>query len=65
VLEASPEHPEATYYLGMVMHRAGENEKAAELVPHALDAGYGGAQEYCNLGIIHNQLGRLDVVIEC
>ncbi len=65
VMEADPGHAQATYCLGMVMHRIGENEKAAGLVSGALVQGYGGAQEYCNLGIIYNQLGRLEDVVEC
>ena len=65
VMEADPNHAPATYHLGMVMHRIGENEKAVELVSGALAQGYGGALEYCNLGIIYNQLGRLDEVVEC
>jgi tetratricopeptide (TPR) repeat protein len=64
VLEACPGQPRATYHLGMVMHRIGENEKAAGLVSGALANGYGGAMEYCNLGIICNQLGRLDEAVE-
>lgn len=65
VLEACPGHIPATYYLGMVMHLVGEHEKAAGLVSGALAQGYGGAMEYCNLGIIYNKLGRLDEVVEC
>ena len=65
VMEADPGHAQATYLLGMVMHRIGENEKAIELMSQALAFGYGGAEEYCNLGIIYNQLGRLEDVVEC
>jgi len=65
VMEADPGHAQATYLLGMVMHRIGENEKAIELISQALAFGYGGAEEYCNLGIIYNQLGRLEDVVEC
>ncbi len=65
VMEADSDHAQATYCLGMVMHRIGENEKAIELVSRALALGFGGAQGYCNLGIIYNQLGRLDDVVEC
>ena len=65
VMEANPGHAQATYLLGMVMHRIGENEKAIELISQALAFGYGGAEEYCNLGIIYNQLGRLEDVVEC
>ena len=65
VMEADPGHAQATYLLGMVMHQIGENEKAIELVSQALAFGYGGAEEYCNLGIIYNQLGRLEDVVEC
>ena len=65
VMEADPGHAQATYLLGMVMHRIGENEKAIELISQALAFGYGGAKEYCNLGIIYNQLGRLEDVVEC
>ena len=65
VMEADPGHAQATYFLGMVMHQIGENEKAAGLVSGALALDYGGAQEYCNLGIIYNQLGRLEDVVEC
>ena len=65
VMEADPGHVQATYLLGMVMHRIGENEKAIELISQALAFGYGGAEEYCNLGIIYNQLGRLEDVVEC
>jgi tetratricopeptide (TPR) repeat protein len=65
VMEANPGHAQATYLLGMVMHKIGENEKAIELISQALAFGYGGAEEYCNLGIIYNQLGRLEDVVEC
>ena len=65
VMEADPGHAQATYLLGMVMHRIGENEKAIELISQAFAFGYGGAEEYCNLGIIYNQLGRLEDVVEC
>jgi tetratricopeptide (TPR) repeat protein len=65
VMEADPGHAQATYLLGMVMHRIGENEKAIALISQALAFGYGGAEEYCNLGIIYNQLGRLEDVVEC
>ena len=65
VMEADPGHAQATYLLGMVMHRIGENEKAIKLMSQALAFGYGGAEEYCNLGIIYNQLGRLEDVVEC
>ena len=64
VLEADPEQPKATYYLGMVMHRVGENEKSAELVARALASGYGGAQEYCNLGNAYRDLGQSEAAIE-
>ena len=65
VMEANPGHAQATYLLGMVMHKIGENEKAIELISQAFAFGYGGAEEYCNLGIIYNQLGRLEDVVEC
>ena len=65
VMEANPGHAQATYLLGMVMHKIGENEKAIELISQALTFGYGGAEGYCNLGIIYNQLGRLEDVVEC
>ena len=65
VMEADPGHAQAIYLLGMVMHRIGENEKAAELVSCALALGYGGAVEYCNLGIIYSALERLEDAVEC
>ncbi|MBT7942783.1 MAG: glycosyltransferase family protein, partial [Alphaproteobacteria bacterium] len=65
VLAAVPENAHATYYLGMVMHQMGEDQKAADLLASVLDKGFGGAQEYFNLGVIYNNLGRLDDVIDC
>ena len=59
VLAASPEHPDATHFLGLLLHQCGESAAALPLMEKALVLEPGNHQYRSNLAGVLNQLGRV------
>lgn len=60
ILEADPDHPDATHLLGAIACQTGEYERARDLIAKALAIDPGNAEAHCNLGHALQELGRLE-----
>ena len=64
VLDASPNHPDALHYAGVLAHQQGHSDRAVALIHQSLAAAPGRADCYNNLGIIFQSTGKLETAIE-
>ncbi len=64
VLDASPNHPDALHYAGVLAHQQGHSDRAVALIEQSLAAVPGRADCYNNLGIIFQSTGNLGAALE-
>ena len=64
VLEASPEHPDALHFLGVLKHQGGDSDAAIELIRRAIDALPGEPGPWNNLGNVFAESGRIDEAMQ-
>jgi len=58
VLEASPDHADATHFLGVLAHHQGRSEEAVDIIRRSIALGPGVADRYNNLGNVLVECGR-------
>jgi predicted TPR repeat methyltransferase len=64
ILEASPDHPDALHFLGVLSHQRGRGEEALELIGRALALCPDHADAHNNRGNILKEQGRLEEAAE-
>jgi predicted TPR repeat methyltransferase len=64
ILEASPDHPRALHYAGVLAHQQGKINTAIELIERSLALAPDEADWHSNLGIVLQSDGQLDLAIE-
>jgi Flp pilus assembly protein TadD len=64
VLEASPDHPRALHYAGVLAHQQGKISEAIELIQRSLTFVADEADWHSNLGIVFQSDGKLDHAID-
>src|SRR6476620_10243835 len=64
VLEATPDHPRALHYAGLLAHQQGRNEEALALIERSVALVPDQADWYSNLGIVFQSDQRLDSAID-
>ena len=65
ILRSDHQNAEAWHLLGLVVHRSGRLDKAAECIGRAVSLDGSSAVFQCDLGAMYHQLGRLDEAIDC
>lgn len=60
ILDARPDHGDATHLLGVLEHQRGRHQIALELIKRAIGLDAGRADYRNNLGVALRALGRLD-----
>lgn len=65
VLQAVPDHPDASHLLGVIAHQNGQNQLAIEHIRRAIALDPQAAAYHCNLGVAYRALHRLDKAAAC
>lgn len=63
VLEASPDHPRALHYAGVLAHQQGRNDEAIALIGRSLALAPGEADWHSNFGIVLQSVDKFDLAI--
>jgi predicted TPR repeat methyltransferase len=63
-LEASPDHPRALHYAGVLAHQQGRNDEAIEFIGRSLALAPDDADWYNNFGIVLQSADKFDLAIE-
>ena len=63
VLQASPNHPEAMHFLGLVAHQSGKSDVAVSMIRQAIAAGFRGALAFYNLAESYRALGQTEEAV--
>ena len=63
-LEASPDHPRALHYAGVLAHQQGRNDEAIEFIGRSLALAPDDADWYSNFGIVLQSADKFDLAIE-
>ena len=64
LLEATPDHPRALHYAGVLAHQQGRNDEAVAIIKRSLALEPGQADWWSNLGIVLQSENRLDIAID-
>ena len=65
LLKIQPEHPELLHFLGLCRHRLGDRLSAEPLIKAAIRRNPQNAIFHFNLGILLQELNRLDEALTC
>lgn len=64
ILQRSPHHPDALYFLGMIAYQSGNNELAVDLISQSIAASPAKPEVHQSLGVILQNIGRFDEAME-
>jgi Flp pilus assembly protein TadD len=65
ILQAMPNHPDATHLLGVIAHQVGQHEAAAEYIRRAIALKEDVADYYNNLASVYQALHQSGEAVEC